>query len=85
MRIQVEHAPFLVTMVFLLYILIIAIDEGGIEWRSKDGGLSGGTRQKPLQVTVVKKTRRMKLTVFCFSFRQYTLALNTTITKTRWK
>merc|ERR1712223_372546 len=27
-------------------------DSGGIEWRSKDGGLSGGTRQKPLQVDV---------------------------------
>merc|ERR1712203_898153 len=25
---------------------------GGIEWRSKDGGLSGGTRQKPQQVEV---------------------------------
>ena len=25
---------------------------GGIEWRSKDGGLSGGTRQKPHQVRV---------------------------------
>merc|ERR1712037_262062 len=25
---------------------------GGIEWRSKDGGLSGGTRQKPHQVEV---------------------------------
>merc|ERR1711874_767577 len=25
---------------------------GGIEWRSKDGGLSGGTRQKPQQAEV---------------------------------
>ena len=58
----------------LLYILIIVIDEGGIEWRSKDGGLSGGTRQKPLQVSV-----------FCFSFRHYTLALHTAISNTRWK
>ena len=69
-----ERSFFLVSMVFLLYILIIAIDEGGIEWRSKDGGLSGGTRQKPLQVSL-----------FCFSLCHHTLALHTTTTNTRWK
>ena len=70
-----KERTFLVTMVFLLYILIIAIDEGGIEWRSKDGGLSGGTRQKPLQVSV-----------FCFSFVAILLLyICTTITNTRWK